>query len=91
MKRQKNSFRHSSLQSQQSIQSILKALTKGIAAGEVTFSDDDDSIRMRPEGLLNLKLTAMQEDGRNRITLRIGWENQDAQPPKKKALRVRSK
>ncbi len=88
MKRQKNSFRHGSLQNRDSIQNILKALTDGIAKGKVTFSDENDSISMKPEGLLNLKLTASQEDNRNRISLRISWEERDRQLPKKKTLAV---
>ena len=91
MKRQKNSFRHESLQNGDSIQDILKALTDGIAKGRVSFSDEDDSISMKPEGLLNLKLSASQEDNRNRINIRISWENRKRKPPRKKALAVRAK
>jgi len=91
MKRQKNSFRHESLENNGSIQTILKALTDGIAMGKVTFSDEDDGISMKPEGLLNLKLTASKEDNRNRISLRISWEGPERQPQKKKALAVRAR
>jgi len=84
MKRRKNSFRHDSLQSQESIQAILKALTDGVAKGKITFSDEDDSITMKLEGLLNLRLTASQEDNRNRVNLRITWENSGRKAPKKK-------
>ena len=91
MKRRKNSFRHESLQNRDSIQAILKALTEGIAKGKVTFSDDDDSISMAPDGLLNLKLTVSQEDNRNRINLRIAWEDQKEKTLKKSKLSVRAK
>ena len=91
MKRRKNSFRHESLQNRDSIQAILKALTEGIAKGKVTFSDDDDSISMAPDGLLNLKLTVSQEDNRNRINLRIAWEDREEVKLKKSKLSVRAK
>jgi len=91
MKRKKNSFRHESLQNRDSIQAILKALTEGIAKGKVTFSDDDDSISMAPDGLLNLKLTVSQEDNRNRINLRIAWEDREEVKLKKSKLSVRAK
>jgi len=91
MKRRKNSFRHESLQNRDSIQAILKALTEGIAKGKVTFSDDDDSISMTPDGLLNLKLTVSQEDNRNRINLRITWDDRKQQALKKSRLSVRAK
>jgi amphi-Trp domain-containing protein len=91
MKRKKNSFRHESLQNRDSIQDILKALTEGIAKGKVSFSDDDDSISMAPDGLLNLKLSVSQEDNRNRINLRITWEDRQKKPLKKSRLSVRTK
>jgi len=91
MKRKKNSFRHESLQNRESIQAILKALTEGIAKGKVSFSDDDDSISMAPDGLLNLKLIVSQEDNRNRINLRITWEDRQKKSLKKSRLSVRSK
>jgi len=91
MKRKKNSFRHESLQNRDSIQAILKALSEGIAKGKLSFSDDDDSISMAPDGLLNLKLSVSQEDNRNRINLRITWEDRQKKPLKKSRLSVRSK
>jgi amphi-Trp domain-containing protein len=91
MKRKKNSFRHESLQNRDSIQTILEALTEGIAKGKVSFSDDDDSISMAPDGLLNLKLTVSQEDNRNRINLRITWEDKKKKTLKKSRLSVRAK
>jgi amphi-Trp domain-containing protein len=91
MKRKKNSFRHESLQNRDSIQAILNALTEGIAKGKVTFSDDDDNISMTPDGLLNLKLTVSQEENRNRINLRITWEDRKKKILKKSRLSVRAK
>jgi amphi-Trp domain-containing protein len=91
MKRKKNSFRHESLQNRDSIQAILNALTEGIAKGKVTFSDDDDNISMTPDGLLNLKLTVSQEENRNRINLRITWEDREEKPLKKSRLSVKAK
>ncbi len=91
MKRKKNSFRHESLQNRDSIQIILNALTEGIAKGKVTFSDDDDNISMTPDGLLNLKLTVSQEENRNRINLRITWEDRKKKTLKKSRLSVRAK
>ena len=91
MKRKKNSFRHESLQNRDSIQAILEAITEGIAKGKLSFSDDDDSISMAPDGLLNLKLSVSQEDNRNRINLRITWEDRQKKALKKSRLSVRAK
>ena len=84
---EKSSFRHESLQDAESIQELLKAVSKGIAKGKVVFSDEEGEIRMEPEGLLNLKLTASREEGRQRINLRITWQV-DEKPPKR-SLKVR--
>lgn len=90
MRHGKNSFRHESLQDQKSIQELLEAVTRGIAKGKVTFSDEDDKMVMKPEGLLHLKLTASQEDNRQRITIRISWEEEHSKARKKSRLKVAS-
>jgi amphi-Trp domain-containing protein len=91
MRRRKISFRHESLQDTKSIRGILKNLTSGIGKGKLTFSDEDDSILMEPEGLLHLKLTASQEDNRQRINIRITWQSEDEAEIGKKTLKVSSK
>jgi amphi-Trp domain-containing protein len=85
----KRSFRHQSLQDEKSIQDILKSIANGIAKGKITFSDEDEEIVMRPKGLLDLKLTATQEDNRNRFNIRISWQVEDSREKKKKSLSVK--
>jgi amphi-Trp domain-containing protein len=89
MRNGKRSFRHQSLQDEKSIQDILKAISSGIAKGEITFSDEDEKIVMKPEGLLELKVTAAQEDNRNRFNIRISWQVEDDHEKKKKSLSVK--
>ena len=89
MRSRKKSFRHQSLQDETSIQDILKSITSGIAKGKITFSDEDEKIVMRPEGLLDLKVTAAQEDNRNRFNIRISWQVEDDGEKKKKSLSVK--
>jgi len=85
----KRSFRHQSLQDEKSIQDILKSIANGIAKGKITFSDEDEEIVMRPKGLLDLKLTATQEENRNRFNIRISWQVEDSREKKKKSLSVK--
>jgi amphi-Trp domain-containing protein len=89
MRSRKKSFRHQSLQDEKSIQDILKSITSGIAKGKITFSDEDEKIVMRPEGLLDLKITASQEENRNRFNIRISWQVDDSREKKKKSLSVK--
>jgi len=91
MRQGKKSFRHESLQDAASIQEIMAAISDGIAKGKVSFSDEDDKIVMRPEGLLHMKVTAAQEEDRDRISIRVSWQVEDKQGKKKKPLRVSSK
>jgi amphi-Trp domain-containing protein len=77
MRQSKNSFRHESLQDAMTIQDILKSLSKGIAKGKLSFSDEDGEIVMEPEGLLNLKVTASQDEGRHRVNIRITWQAEE--------------
>ncbi|TNF99954.1 MAG: amphi-Trp domain-containing protein [Gammaproteobacteria bacterium] len=90
MRQGKANFRHDSLQDAKSIQEILESLSGGLAKGKITFTDDDDKIVMKPGGLLDLKVTASQEDSRNRISIRISWQSKDDKKKKKK-LSVSSK
>jgi amphi-Trp domain-containing protein len=89
MKRRKKSFRHQSLQDEHSMQEILKAISSGIARGKITFRDEDEKIVMRPEGLLELKVTATQENNRNRFNIRISWQVDDDGEKKAKSLTVK--
>ncbi|MFO8025901.1 amphi-Trp domain-containing protein [Thiohalophilus sp.] len=77
MQHSKDNFRHESLQDSKTIQSILKAITKGLAKGELTFNDEDGEIVMHPNGLLNLKVTATQDEFKHRLNIRITWQSED--------------
>lgn len=72
-----SNFRHESLQDSKSIQETLKAISKGLAKGKLTFSDENGEILMEPEGLLNLKVTAVKEDNKNRLNIRITWQSEE--------------
>jgi amphi-Trp domain-containing protein len=83
MRHSKKSFRYESLQDAQAIQDMLKAISKGLAKGKLAFSDEDDEILMEPEGLLNLKLTASQDETRQRVDIRITWQTEGKVKQKK--------
>ena len=89
MRNGKRSFRHQSLQDEKTIQDILKSIASGLAKGKITFSDEDEKIVMKPEGLLDLKVTATQEENRNRFNIRISWQVEDDGEKKKKSLSVK--
>lgn len=79
----KNSFRHDSLQDRKSIQQLLKAISKGLSKGELKLADDDGEILLEPEGLLNLKISARQQNNQNRLSIRISWVSSDEEVEQK--------
>ena len=83
-------FTHESLQDKNSIRDLLKAISNGIGKGKIVLEDEDGVLTMEPEGLLNLKVSASQDEEKNRINIRITWQG-ERDVPKKKALKVSSK
>lgn len=77
MKQGKKNFRHESLQDTKTIIKILEAMTEGLSKGKLSFSDEDDTILIEPEGLLHLKVKASQEDNRQRFSIQVGWQIKD--------------
>ncbi|XOV78283.1 MAG: amphi-Trp domain-containing protein [Aestuariibacter sp.] len=74
MQSSKNVFRHESLEDKKSISEVLAAITKALESGELTFSDDESDITLHPQGLMHLKVSASKEDGRNKFSLRVSWQ-----------------
>ncbi|MBT3013971.1 MAG: amphi-Trp domain-containing protein [Candidatus Thiodiazotropha sp. (ex Lucina aurantia)] len=91
MRQGKKNFRHESLQDKESIQALLKAISQGIAKGKLTLSDEDGEMVMQPNGLLQLKVAATQDEERHRINLRITWQVETDRPKKSKNLKVKVK
>jgi len=90
MRRDKNTFRHDSLQDTKSISKVLDSITEGLAKGKLVFSDEDDKIILNPDGLLELKVTASQEDNRQKVNVRISWQVESKTKNNKKSLTVSS-
>ena len=91
MKQEKKQFRHESLQDTDSIRAILEAVTQGLAKGKLRLSDEDGEIVLQPKGLLHLRLTAEQDDERQRLNLRVSWEAEKKKAGRKNPLVVSSK
>jgi len=91
MRQNKKTFRHLSLQDSKSIQPILKAIEKGLVSGKMSFSDEDDEIILKPEGLLRLKVTASESETKHQLNIKISWNINDLSLDKKSILKVCSK
>ncbi|WP_323784875.1 amphi-Trp domain-containing protein [Thalassovita sp.] len=75
-------FRHESLQDRKTIKTLLNALTKGIAAGEITLSDGDKELILPLDGLMTMRIKADRLDGACRVDLRISWTEDSADTSK---------
>jgi amphi-Trp domain-containing protein len=89
MKNDKANFRHESLQDGDTIADLLLSLQQGMSKGTLSFSDADNSITLKPSGLLNLTIKASDNDGLNVLDVRIAWQSEKADKVNKK-LRVSS-
>ncbi len=90
MRCDKNTLRYNSLQDTKSISKVLDSITEGLTKGKLVFSDEDDKIVLSPDGLLELKVTASQEDNRQRVNVRISWQVESKTKNNKKNLTISS-
>jgi amphi-Trp domain-containing protein len=73
-------FEHSSMQTAQSIGAYLEALSKAIRSGALRVGAGDQSLELRPSGVLGLEVKAKRDDGRGRLSLRVEWHEEEEGP-----------
>jgi amphi-Trp domain-containing protein len=91
MKQPKKNFRHDSLQDKQSILKILHEVIEGLETGHLVLSDDYDKITLTPQGLLQLKLTASQEENKYSFAVKVSWQLEAEKTARKNNPRVVAK
>ena len=91
MKQDKNNFRHESLQDLGSLKEIMQSITRSIGKGKLVISDEDGEICLKPGGLLNLKITASQDESRDRLNIRITWQKPVTHEKGQKHLKITEK
>lgn len=90
MRQKKSHFRHEALLDSEAARDLLAAITDGLDKGRLVFSDEADRIVMKPEGLLNLRVTASQDERQDRVSIRITWQPDQKRKTGKKKLSVSS-
>ncbi|EMI55161.1 amphi-Trp domain-containing protein [Rhodopirellula sallentina] len=88
--KQSTRFRHESLQDSDSVQTLLQALNDGIAKGKIVLEDEDGTMVIKPKGLANLKISASQDEKKNRLYIRLTWY-ESTDPVREKQLKISSK
>ena len=71
-------FSHESLQDAKTIKTLLTALSKGFAKGEMSLGDDEDTLVLQTADLMTLRLKGERTDRRCTVSLRISWADPEA-------------
>ena len=71
-------FSHESLQDAKTIKTLLSALSKGFAKGEMSLGDNDETLVLQTADLMTLRLKGERVDGRCTVSLRVSWTDPDA-------------
>jgi amphi-Trp domain-containing protein len=71
-------FSHESLQDAKTIKTLLSALSKGFAKGQLSLGDDDETLVLQTADLMTLRLKGECVDGRCTVRLRVSWTEPDA-------------
>lgn len=66
-------FVHESLQDAKTVKTLLNALSKGFAKGEMTLSDEENELTLQTAELVNVRITAARENGQCSFNLCVTW------------------
>lgn len=88
--KQSTRFRHESLQDGESVKRLLNAIVSGVSKGKIVLEDEDGTMVMRPKGLANLKISASQDDKKNRLDIRLTWY-EESEPLEQKEIKISTK
>ena len=71
----KTEFKYEALLEADDVQDVLKALSKGLNKGKLSFSDDKEgTLNIEPKGLLKLKVTASDDEDSQQFEVKVRWE-----------------
>ncbi len=77
MSKKLQTFEHESLQDADNLAAFLKAIAKGLKKGEITFTDDDDTLVIHPSELARFRIKVEKRPGSQTLRLKITWTGDD--------------
>ncbi len=84
-------FKHESLEDSSSIAQYLQVLIEGIQQGHLEFGTEQQQFDLDPKGLLQLEVRAKKKGGRNKISLKLSWrDDQEKTSNSSESLTIRS-
>ncbi|MER2491012.1 amphi-Trp domain-containing protein [Catenovulum sediminis] len=90
MDKKNTNFHYASLHDTNSLIEILESITEGLKTGTLEFSDEESKIQLKPEGLMQLKLSASKDNNKNKFNLKVSWQ-QPTDLTTKGPLKIQSK
>lgn len=73
MAKRKQEFSFEAMQDRHAIVEYLKALTRGLEEGTLTFRGNGEVITLVPDGLIHMDLQASRKVERCKLSLRFSW------------------
>ena len=71
-------FHHESLQDADNLAAFLKAIAKGIKKGEITFTDEEDTLTLRPTTLGRFRVKVEKSPRQQTLRLKIVWRGDES-------------
>ncbi len=81
-------FSHESLQDAKTIKTLLTALSKGFAKGDLTLSDEDNELVLPTADLMTLRIRGERVDGQCNVNLRVSWSDPEQPAQHKTCPRI---
>lgn len=69
-----NNFKYESIFDKEALVELLENLTEGVKSGQLELSDQNKSIQLSPQGLMQFRVTAGQEGSQHKLSLRVSWQ-----------------
>lgn len=69
-------FFHESFLDTANVHTFMQSLIDGIGKQRVVLSTEDDEMVLNPKGLLKVTVKAKKKNEKNRINLKITWEDE---------------
>jgi amphi-Trp domain-containing protein len=69
----KQKFSYDSIQDVSSVRRYPKSLIRSIDEGKISLSSEEESIDLKPKGLLHFSIEARKKGSKNKLTLELRW------------------
>jgi len=70
-------FFYESVQDSKNIVEYLNELVLGFQKGEISFSNGDRTLTVRPQGLVDFELKIKSKSGKTKIEMEIEWNDKE--------------